>query len=74
MLQIRDMQKRENIKIPEGFDFKNCEILSLEARDKLDRVKPLTIGQASRVGGISPSDITSLLISLEAKKKAKVTA
>ena len=53
----------------EGFDFKNCEILSLEARDKLDRVKPLTIGQASRVGGISPSDITSLLISLEANKK-----
>lgn len=72
MLQIRDVQKRENIKIPAGFDFKNCEILSLEARDKLDKVQPLTIGQASRVGGISPSDITSLLISLEAKKKERV--
>jgi tRNA uridine 5-carboxymethylaminomethyl modification enzyme len=69
MVQIRDMQKRENIKIPVDFDFKNCSILSLEARDKLSKVRPLTIGQASRVGGISPSDISSILIMLEAKKK-----
>ena len=69
MVQIRDMQKRENIKIPVDFDFKNCSILSLEARDKLSKIRPLTIGQASRVGGISPSDISSILIMLEAKKK-----
>jgi len=72
MVQIRDMQKRENIRIPADFDFKNCSTLSLEARDKLSKVRPLTIGQASRVGGISPSDITSILILLEAKKRERV--
>jgi len=71
MVQIKDMQKRENIKIPADFDFKNCSTLSLEARDKLSKVKPLTIGQASRVGGISPSDISSILILLESRRKHK---
>ncbi|MDA0771848.1 MAG: tRNA uridine-5-carboxymethylaminomethyl(34) synthesis enzyme MnmG [Cyanobacteria bacterium] len=59
-LQIEDMKKFEKIKIPEGFDFKGCELISLEARDKLDKVRPQSLGQASRVGGVSPNDLSVL--------------
>lgn len=68
--QIANMRKFENTKIPEGFDFKNCEYISLEARDKLDRVRPQTLGQASRVGGVSPNDVSVLSMLLSRNKQA----
>lgn len=54
----------DNIKIAHDFDYKNFPSLSLEAREKLSRVKPENLGQASRISGVSPSDIAALMIYL----------
>ena len=62
---IADKIKRlEKIKIYKDFDFHKLGSLSIEARQKLDRIKPETIGQASRIPGVSPSDINVLLVFL----------
>ncbi len=66
---IRDMEKYERVKVPEGFDFKNCSQISLESRDKLSRVQPKTLGQASRVGGVSPNDLSVLSIIFETSRR-----
>ena len=63
--QIDQAKKVEEKKIPEGFDFMKLEGLRLEAREKLDRIKPLTVGMASRISGVSPADITVLLMYLK---------
>jgi tRNA uridine 5-carboxymethylaminomethyl modification enzyme len=61
--KIADKMKRlEEIKIHDSIDFKKISSLSTEARHKLSKVKPKTIGQASRISGVSPSDINVLLI------------
>lgn len=52
----------ENLHIPDGFDFLSVAALSTEARQKLDRMRPATIGQASRIPGVSPADINVLLL------------
>lgn len=70
--QIADMRKFENAKIPVDFDFKTCEYISLEARDKLDRIRPKTLGQASRVGGVTPNDVSVLSMLLSNRKLSKV--
>ncbi len=57
-------QRLDYVKIPSGFDFMSVSAISTEARQKLDRVRPETIGQASRIPGVSPSDINVLLIIL----------
>ena len=56
------ISRLEYISIPSGFNFRNLTSLSMEARIKLSRIKPQTIGQASRIPGVSPSDINILLI------------
>jgi len=58
------IQRLENLKINIDFDYDRLQNLSIEARQKLKNIKPETIGQASRISGISPSDINVLLISL----------
>lgn len=58
------IKRLENVKISPDFDFKKLKSLSTEARQKLTKIKPSTIGQASRISGISPSDINVLLIML----------
>ena len=60
----KKMTKLENLKIPVNFDYSILKNLSLEAREKLLKIKPLTLGQASRISGISPSDISVLMIYL----------
>ena len=55
--------------LPEDLDYLNLKGISLEARQKLDKFKPRSIGQASRISGISPADISVLLIYLEQLKK-----
>ena len=54
----------ENIKIPEDFDYRKLKSLSYEAREKLENIRPITISQASRISGVSPSDISVLLVFL----------
>ena len=54
----------ENIKIPEDFDYRKLKSLSYEAREKLEHIRPITISQASRISGVSPSDISVLLVFL----------
>ena len=61
--QMADKISRlENLNIPEGFDFDKVESLSIECRQKLKRYSPSTIAQASRISGVSPSDISVLLV------------
>ena len=69
MAQVDKFKKLENKFLPEDMDFLNLQGISLEARQKLDKFKPNSIGQASRISGISPADISVLLIYLEQMKK-----
>ena len=61
------LEKMESRKIPSDIDYDNIVNLALEAREKLKKVKPETIAQASRISGVNPSDITMLLVYLEHK-------
>lgn len=68
MRQVEQFQKMENKKIPESLDYNEVPSLRTEARQKLTAVRPLSIGQASRISGVSPADISVLLVWLEHKK------
>jgi tRNA uridine 5-carboxymethylaminomethyl modification enzyme len=61
---VEKMQRLESIRIPDGFDFSGIGSLSMESREKLHRVRPETLGQASRISGVSPSDVSVLLVYL----------
>lgn len=63
--QIKQEQKLEEKKIPADMDYKSLEGLRLEAREKLEAIKPLTVGMASRISGVNPADITVLLMYLK---------
>lgn len=63
--EVKKFRANENRRIPDGFDYTGQIALSTEARHKLDSVRPTTIGQASRISGISPSDIGVLLVALK---------
>lgn len=63
--QIEKDKKLEEKKIPEDFDFNSLSGLRLEAREKLSKIKPLTVGIASRISGVNPADITVLLMYLK---------
>ncbi len=58
-------QKLEELKIPEDIDYLSMNGLRLEAREKLNRVRPLTVGQASRISGVNPSDISMLILNVK---------
>jgi len=59
------IESMENFTIPSGFDYQQVKALSAEAREKLQRIRPQTIGQASRISGVSPADISILMIYLD---------
>ena len=67
--QVKKFKKLEIKMLPNDIDYKNLKGISLEARQKLDKFRPVSIGQASRISGISPADISVLLIHLEQMKK-----
>ena len=65
MEQIQSEQKLEERKIPADLDYSKLAGIRLEAREKLAKIKPLTVGMASRISGVSPADITVLLMYLK---------
>ena len=69
--QVKQFKKLENKKIPVDIDYNNVNSLRIEAVQKLSKVRPSSIGQASRISGVSPADITVLLVYLETYKEKK---
>ena len=65
LAQAQQFSKLENKKLPKDIDYTKIEGLRLEARQKLDKVRPVSLGQASRISGVSPADIAVLLIYLK---------
>ncbi len=65
--QVKQFKKLEKKKIPEDFDYDQVKSLRMEARQKLKLYKPVSIGQACRISGVSPADISVLLVSMEVK-------
>lgn len=66
--QVEQMRKLEEKLLPKSFDYREIKGLRLEAQEKLNKIKPLNIGQASRISGVSPADISVLLIWLAQNK------
>lgn len=66
--QVEQYKKMENKKIPESIDYDDIKSLRIEARQKLKQYKPINVGQASRISGVSPADISVILVYLEHKK------
>ena len=68
--QVAEFKKEESRRLPEGIDYNSITGLRLEARQKLSEIRPMSIGQAGRISGVSPSDIAVLLIWLEQRGDA----
>ena len=69
-MQVEKFKKLEKKLLPEDLDYNNVNGISLEARQKLNKFKPVSIGQASRISGVSPADISVLLIYIQANGKS----
>ena len=67
MKQVEQFKKLEQKKIPEDIDYEDVGSLRIEARQKLESYRPISIGQASRISGVSPADISVLLVYLESR-------
>lgn len=61
---VKHLSNLDTIKLPEDMDYQNIQSLSKEAREKLSKLRPVNLGQASRISGVSPADITALMIVL----------
>ena len=73
--QLGQMQAKAGRTIPEDLDYAMVGTLSMEAREKLAKVRPRDIGQASRIGGVNPADVSALLVHLEvAKRRAEAAS
>ncbi|HEY9859221.1 MAG TPA: tRNA uridine-5-carboxymethylaminomethyl(34) synthesis enzyme MnmG [Candidatus Obscuribacterales bacterium] len=67
--QIEQIARQEHRKLPADLDYAAIETLSKESREKLAKIKPLTLGQATRIGGVNPADINALLVHLEVRAR-----
>ncbi len=70
--QVQKFKKLEEKLLPDEIDYSKIKGLRIEARQKLNKIKPNSVGQASRISGVSPADISVLLIYLEQRKAHKV--
>ena len=61
---IREVQRHENVRIPAGFDYAGIHTITLEAREKLAKIRPRTLAQAGRIPGVSPSDLAQLSLAV----------
>lgn len=68
--QVEEFRKMEGKTLPPDTDYLHLEGLRLEAREKLDLIRPLNLGQASRISGVSPADVAALMIYLEKRGKS----
>ena len=62
---VREQKRLEDKLLPEDIDYSSIKALRIEARQKLDKVRPLNLGQASRISGVSPADIAVLIVYLQ---------
>jgi len=62
--QVEKLKRLENLKIPATFSFEKITALSMESRQKLTKIRPETLGQASRISGVSPADVQILMVHL----------
>jgi len=69
--QLDQADKLEKVRIPENIDYAEIIQLSREAIDKLSKIKPVNLAQASRIGGVNPADISILMVVLESKRRSK---
>ena len=69
--QVMNAGRLEKIKIPENIDYSSIEHISTETREKLEKIRPVTIGQASRIGGVKPADLSVLMVMLERHNYSK---
>ena len=69
-IQVKIFKKLENYKIPKGIDYFKIHGISHEGREKFSEIQPISLGQAKRIPGITPADITALMINIEKMKRA----
>ena len=69
--QIDLVSRQTNRSLPQDLDYMTVETLSMESREKLNKVKPLTVGQATRIGGVNPADVNALLVFLEVRDRQR---
>ena len=69
--QIDMVSRQTNRSLPQDLDYMTIDTLSMESREKLNSVKPMTVGQATRIGGVNPSDVNALLVFLEMRDRSK---
>jgi tRNA uridine 5-carboxymethylaminomethyl modification enzyme len=72
--QINQLRRQDQRPLPDGIDYDAIGTLSREAREKLSAVQPTTLGQASRIPGVSPADANALLLWLELRNRESVSA
>ncbi|MEO0768830.1 MAG: tRNA uridine-5-carboxymethylaminomethyl(34) synthesis enzyme MnmG [Cyanobacteria bacterium J06649_4] len=67
--QIDQISRQTNRPLPQDLDYMTIDTLSMESREKLNKVKPMTVGQATRIGGVNPADVNALLVFLEVRDR-----
>ncbi|MGN0193115.1 MAG: tRNA uridine-5-carboxymethylaminomethyl(34) synthesis enzyme MnmG, partial [Candidatus Gastranaerophilaceae bacterium] len=68
IMQVEAASKTEKVKIPDDIDYTRINHISTETREKLNKIRPKTLGQASRIGGVKPADIAILSVMIEGKR------